>query len=108
MLCEDYPCCGHNDEDPCAPQWYDAPDAFDTTVNPHALCDHEYGECNADFYEDNEDVDPATCEHDDTSYHIERRGDEVWEIKRECDRCDTALPDQQITDPNFIKLYWWN
>lgn len=51
-MCEDFPCCGHTVEDPCAPQWYDAPDAFDTTVNPHALCDHEYGDCNVDDYGD--------------------------------------------------------
>lgn len=50
--CEDFPACGHHSADPCAPQWYDAPDAFDTTVNPHALCDHEYGECNVDYYDD--------------------------------------------------------
>lgn len=45
MRCEDYPCCGHTNDDPCASQWYDAPDAFDTTRYPHALCDHEFGEC---------------------------------------------------------------
>lgn len=52
MLCEDYPCCGHTPDDPCAPQWYDAPDAFDTTVHPHALCDHENGDC--EVYADSE------------------------------------------------------
>jgi hypothetical protein len=26
-------------------QWYDKPGAFDTTKNPHALCDHENGDC---------------------------------------------------------------
>lgn len=49
-LCEDYPCCGHTPQDPCSAQWYDAPDAFDTTVHPHALCDHESGDC--DVYEE--------------------------------------------------------
>jgi len=48
MRCEDYPCCGHTNDDPCGPQWYDAPDAFDTTKNPHALCDHENGDCDVE------------------------------------------------------------
>ena len=52
--CEDYPCCGHTDDNPCERQWYDEPDAFDTTKNPHALCDHENGECDVDYYEDEE------------------------------------------------------
>jgi hypothetical protein len=43
--CEDYPCCGHTPLDPCEPQWYDKPGAFDLTKNPHALCDHENGDC---------------------------------------------------------------
>lgn len=50
MRCEDFPCCGHTLQDPCGPQWYDAPGAFDTTINPHALCDHESGDC--DVYEE--------------------------------------------------------
>jgi hypothetical protein len=53
MYCEDYPCCGHTDLDPCAPQWYDAPDAFDVSVNPHALCEHDVGIC--DVWEDEAD-----------------------------------------------------
>jgi hypothetical protein len=53
-LCEDYPCCGHTPEDPCAPQWYDEPGAFDTSRrgNEHAFCDHENGECDVDYDED--------------------------------------------------------
>lgn len=43
--CEDYPCCGHTPADPCDEQWYDKPGAFDTSKNPHALCDHENGCC---------------------------------------------------------------
>jgi hypothetical protein len=43
--CEDYPCCGHTPLDPCERQWYDEPDAFDTTRNPHAFCEHEFGIC---------------------------------------------------------------
>lgn len=46
--CEDYPACGHTPLDPCAPQWYDAPDAFDLSRRPHALCDHENGDCDVD------------------------------------------------------------
>ena len=49
--CEDYPCCGHTPQDPCGKQWYDEPDAFDTRKNPHALCDHENGECDVEYYE---------------------------------------------------------
>lgn len=48
--CEDYPCCGHTPADPCDRQWYDEPDAFDTTKNPHALCEHEAGLCDVDGY----------------------------------------------------------
>ena len=51
MMCEDYPCCGHTPDDPCERQWYDAPDAFDTTKNPHALCNHEEGECSVEYYD---------------------------------------------------------
>jgi hypothetical protein len=53
--CEDYPCCGHTDQDPCERQWYDEPSAFDTSKpgNEHALCDHEAGIC--DVYEDVDD-----------------------------------------------------
>jgi hypothetical protein len=56
-LCEDYPCCGHTNDDPCGPQWYDEPDAFDITVNPHALCEHEYGLCEVEDDEDYEEPD---------------------------------------------------
>jgi hypothetical protein len=55
--CEDYPCCGHTPQDPCERQWYDEPDAFDTTKNPHALCDHENGECDVDYYDEEEEED---------------------------------------------------
>lgn len=50
--CEDFPCCGHTYDDPCGPQWYDAPGAFDTSLpgNQHALCEHEYDIC--DVWED--------------------------------------------------------
>lgn len=55
--CEDYPCCGHTSADPCSPQWYDAPDAFDTLRNPHALCDHENGDCEVDYDEPDDTAD---------------------------------------------------
>lgn len=50
MSCEDYPCCGHTPQDPCEPQWYDQPGAFDTSRpgNEHALCDHENGDCDVE------------------------------------------------------------
>ena len=57
MRCEDYPCCGHTDNDPCGPQWYDAPGAFDTAIHPHALCEHEFSFCDVDDYD--EDDRPA-------------------------------------------------
>lgn len=46
-MCEDYPCCGHGSEG-CSPQWFDEPDAFDTSKYPHALCEHEYGICDVE------------------------------------------------------------
>lgn len=49
MTCEDYPCCGHTPDDPCERQWYDEPDAFDLRRNPHALCDHENGDCEVSY-----------------------------------------------------------
>jgi len=48
MRCEDYPCCGHSENDPCDTQWYDAPNAFDTRKYPHAFCEHEYGICDVE------------------------------------------------------------
>lgn len=63
-MCEDYPCCGHTPDDPCGAQWYDAPDAFDVTTNPHALCDHENGDCDVwdeDFDECDEDHQCEDC-----------------------------------------------
>jgi hypothetical protein len=70
--CEDYPCCGHTPQDPCEPQWYDKPGAFDTSRpgNEHALCDHENGICEAelDFDDDDkeDDGDDAGIELNDT------------------------------------------
>ena len=64
--CEDYPCCGHTDQDPCERQWYDEPGAFDTSKpgNEHALCDHENGICDVD-----EDVDEdKPIGYDDRAY----------------------------------------
>lgn len=57
MMCEDYPCCGHSPENPCEPQWYDQPDAFDTSIpgQEHRLCDHESGDCLVET--DNEEED---------------------------------------------------
>ena len=53
--CEDYPCCGHTETDPCTREWYDHPDAFNPSVNPHCFCEHEYGLCDVEEYEDDED-----------------------------------------------------
>lgn len=59
--CEDYPCCGHTPDDPCERQPYDEPGYYDTSVpgNEHALCNHEEGECNVDYYDDDDDLDDA-------------------------------------------------
>jgi len=57
QYCEDYPCCGHTALDPCARQWYDEPDAFDLSKNPHALCDHENGDCDVPDLEEDENYD---------------------------------------------------
>ena len=54
-MCEDYPCCGHTPQDPCEPQWYDAPDAFDLRKNPHAFCDHENGDCEVDVWDEDDE-----------------------------------------------------
>ena len=80
--CEDFPCCGHTPDDPCERQWYDDPDAFNPTVNPHCFCDHADNWCvvDDDGYED--DVDPEDCEHGDASQR--RQG---WE----CDICGSLL-----------------
>jgi hypothetical protein len=49
--CEDYPCCGHTPQNPCARQWYDDPQA----VRRHLGCDHEAGYCEDEQYDDNDD-----------------------------------------------------
>jgi hypothetical protein len=60
--CEDYPCCGHTPDNPCARQWYDKPGAFDTSRpgNEHALCDHENYPCEVEPPDpDDDEEDPA-------------------------------------------------
>lgn len=76
--CEDYPCCGHTPDDPCERQPYDEPGYYDTSIpgNEHALCNHEEGECNVDYYdEDEEDDEPDTLVS--SSY---------------CPKCEQTLP----------------
>ena len=102
--CEDYPACGHTPTDPCERQWYDEPWAFNLSVNPHCFCEHEYGICQADDVDYGVD-DPDTCEHTDKSYYTEWRGEELWYINRECDRCYTDLPDERETDPEYMEFY---
>ena len=55
--CEDYPSCGHTPADPCTRQWYDHPDAFNPLVNPHCFCEHEYGMCDVDYYDEGDTDD---------------------------------------------------
>ena len=78
--CEDYPCCGHTPDDPCTREWYDHPDAFNPSVNPHCFCDHEIG-CDVEEYED--EPDPDTCEHGDTTHD--------WKGATRCDICWSFL-----------------
>jgi hypothetical protein len=70
--CEDYPCCGHTDQDPCEPQWYDKPGAFDTSRpgNEHALCDHPNGVCEVDD-------DDAELQHDLEEEKLQREHEEM-------------------------------
>lgn len=81
MRCEDYPCCGHTPLDPCERQWYDEPGAFDTSRNPHALCEHEYGFCDVEPDFDGCDEcgeDECVCD-DDYDYYNEGREDFGWD-----------------------------
>jgi hypothetical protein len=70
--CEDYPCCGHTPDDPCEPQWYDEPGAFDTSRpgNEHALCDHENSICEV------EDAD-IEAEHEAQDHEAQIMHDEM-------------------------------
>lgn len=76
MKCEDYPCCGHTPLDPCEPQWYDAPGAFDVSRpgNEHALCDHQAGICEV------EEPDP---DDDDERHARDRSGDPDYSERAE-------------------------
>ncbi len=84
MRCEDYPCCGHTDLDPCGRQPYDEPGYYDTTIpgQEHRLCDHENGECQVEEYDD-EDCDDA--EHDCRDCE---KGEDGWE----CSWCGRPCP----------------
>ena len=82
MRCEDFPCCGHTYDDPCEPQWYDAPGAFDTSRpgNKHALCEHADGFCAVDpfdsdyaGYADEEDEDDFVMEDQWLDSYMEDR-----------------------------------
>lgn len=53
--CEDYPCCGHTEEDPCD---YSGPSADDILADPrryHLHCEHEAGYCVEDDEDDGDD-----------------------------------------------------
>lgn len=71
MRCEDFPCCGHTDLDPCERQWYDEPNAFS---GAHAFCEHEYGICDVEPDEDDDED-----EDDDYDYANEGREDFGWD-----------------------------
>lgn len=95
MTCEDYPCCGHTPTDPCEAQWYDAPDAFDTTINPHALCDHEFGECNVEYYDDGTCTECGSdewCKHNECAYC--------------CTPCNGDPTAKERLDEDYIASIW--
>ncbi len=47
--CEDYPCCGHEWGD-CNGLLYGSDEAIKN--DPHLLCDHENGDCEVDYDDD--------------------------------------------------------
>lgn len=49
--CEDFPCCGHTDGDGCITLESHTADFWRN--DPHLLCDHENGDCEV-FYDDEE------------------------------------------------------
>lgn len=52
MYCEDYPCCGHTDGDPCPGR---------SVISEPWYCDYcgmyHYGECPGDSYDETDDED---------------------------------------------------
>lgn len=53
--CEDYPCCGHTEQDPCRREWYDDPVQMHAYVSKHLYCDHEAGIYDCEGYGDDDD-----------------------------------------------------
>lgn len=110
MRCEDYPCCGHNDDNPCERQWYDEPGAFDTRVNPHALCDHEAGIC--DVWEDDDEHDECLSEfgphddHDDCARMLAlMSGDDDGGAGWEAEQYNRELEAESLGRPLFPNEY---
>lgn len=102
-VCEDYPCCGHTPSDPCAPQYYDAPGYYDTSIrgNEHNLCDHENGECNYDGYDDYEECEgyeACTCE--DFSWNPNEAG---WKADG---GCGTRFQGPLTEDGHYTNYDW--
>jgi len=97
--CEDYPCCGHTPEDPCSPQWYDKPGAFDTSRpgNEHALCDHENSICEV---EPDDPDDDGGVGYDDREYDGHDADEAEWEARQDEDqiRHDEMINDKLIQD----------
>jgi hypothetical protein len=65
--CEDYPCCGHTEQDPCDPEAFGFKTSAEWANDPHLMCDHENGICEADDkdYDEDEDTDDEDEEADD-------------------------------------------
>lgn len=94
MRCEDYPCCGHTNDDPC---WPIPSDTHDWYRDPHVSCDHEAGVCDADDnYGEDEFIDPKDCDHGNGSYAHDGSPCWEWNCSHEmtfvCDDCDSTLP----------------
>lgn len=76
MYCEDYPCCGHTENDPC-PTRPGAVSLSDPWDNPHYLCDHENGDCEVDY--DDYDEDDEDEETDDEFVWEDQHLDGMYE-----------------------------
>src|SRR6478609_2922744 len=82
MRCEDYPCCGHTDDDPCEVMPYDAPDYYDTSLpgQEHRLCNHEEGECDVEDDYDEDECDECGEPRSDHDRSCSRESDhEYWD-----------------------------
>ena len=86
MRCEDYPCCGHTDGLGC--NWT----APDYSNDPHLMCDHAAGVC---------DAEPDDYDHD---LDYDDRNDAGTPWCYGCDayaECDWTEPDWEFTGRDY-------